>query len=124
MSRKILVVEDHDDSREILIVQLKMLGYQTLEATTGSEALSRAQAEAPDLILMDLGLPDMTGIEVARRLKALPETARIPIIAHTAWSREEFGREASLAGIADYLTKPTPARQLQQAIRRCLQASS
>lgn len=122
MAGKILVVEDHDDSREILTVQLKMLGYQTLEAASGTEALRRAQAEAPDLILMDLGLPDMSGIEVARRLKVLPQTAHIPIIAHTAWSREEFGRQAMLAGIADYLTKPTPVRQLEQAIRRCLQA--
>lgn len=72
MAKKILVVEDVDDSRSILVVILqRFCGYDTIEAATGKEAIQKALAEKPDLIVMDLGLPDMTGVDAAKTLKRI-----------------------------------------------------
>jgi two-component system cell cycle response regulator DivK len=85
MAKTILVVEDVEDSRAILVLILqRYCGYQTIEAATGTEAIQKALSEIPDLIVMDLGLPDIDGMDAARALKASPSTAHIPIIAHTA----------------------------------------
>lgn len=79
---KILVVED---ARSILVIILqRFCGYQTIEAATARDAVEKALFEKPDVILMDLGLPDMTGVDAAKTLKENPSTAHIPIIAHTA----------------------------------------
>lgn len=117
---KILVVEDHPDSREILTTQLKSMGYQVIEAATGEEGIEKAVASLPDLIVMDLGLPGIKGIEATQRLKQNPATAHIPVIALTAWNEKDFREEAEKAGIAEFLTKPTPRYQLQATIERFL----
>jgi DNA-binding NtrC family response regulator len=79
MAKKILVVEDVEDSRAILIIILqRFCGYETIEAGTGTEAIQKTVVERPDLIVMDLGLPDITGVEVAKALKENPNTAQIP----------------------------------------------
>ena len=83
MAKRILVVEDVDDSRSILVMILqRFCGYETIEAT-GTEAVEKALSEKPDLILMDLGLPDITGVDAAKALKGNLSTAHIPIVAHT-----------------------------------------
>ena len=85
MSKKILVVEDEKESRFLLICQLRFIGYEPIEAETAVQALERAATQQPDLILMDLAMSGITGIEAARMLKDNPATAHIPIVAHTAW---------------------------------------
>ncbi len=117
---KILVVEDHPDSREVLTMQLKNMGYRVAEAATGEEGIEKAQIYLPDLIIMDLGLPGIKGIEATQRLKQNSATAHIPVIALTAWNEKDFREEAEKAGIAEFLTKPTPRDRLQATIERFL----
>lgn len=121
MSAKILIVEDHEDSRDILKLQLQALGYEVIEAESGQEGLEKALTAAPDLIIMDLGLPGIDGIEAAVRLKKDPKTADIPVIAHTAWSPEDGREKALKAGMAEYLNKPTLPQVLRKVIERFLQ---
>jgi len=91
-------------------------GYETLEADDGRSALALARRDRPDLIVMDLGMPGMDGWEAARRLKADPQTADIPIIALTAWD-EERAREAGCDG---YLSKPCRPKTIREAVVRFL----
>ena len=84
MAAKILIVEDNEMNREMLSRRLERHGYKTCEACDGRQALEKARSLRPDLILLDLSLPEIDGWEVARRLKSEPLTANIPIIALTA----------------------------------------
>jgi CheY-like chemotaxis protein len=118
MSKKILVVEDVDDSRSILTIVLGSFGYESIEATNGTEAVKMALSEKPDLILLDLGLPDISGIDVAKAMKQNPSTAHIPIIAYTAWTTGEFMEAATKAGIADYLVKPFPMKLMKERLEK------
>lgn len=124
MPAKILVVEDHEDSREILTFQLRQMKYDVIEVTNGLEAIDRALSDSPDLIIMDLGLPGMNGIETSARLKAHPQTTSIPIIAHTAWDEHEFKKKALEAGIVEYMSKPTDPRTLRRVLEKFLQGKS
>src|SRR5688572_59643 len=114
MAKRILVVEDVQDSRAILVLILqRYCGYDTLEAATGMEAIEKAVADSPDLIVMDLGLPDITGVDAAKTLKANPSTAHIPIIAHSAWTKSQWQDAALNAGMVKYLEKPV-AKELMK----------
>lgn len=117
---KILVVEDHPDSLEVLTIQLKGMGYEVIEAMSGQEGIEKAGAHLPEAVIMDLGLPDMNGIEAAQKLKQNPRTAHIPVIAHTAWPEEDFRSRAEKAGMADFLTKPASAHRFRSTIEKWL----
>ncbi|MBI2090737.1 MAG: response regulator [Deltaproteobacteria bacterium] len=119
MPRKILIVEDHEDIRQILRFVLQPLGYQIVEAADGIQGINKALAERPNLIIMDLGLPGIDGIEATWRLKQDPRTAPIPVIAYTIWS-EDFRERAMAAGIAEFLRKTEPPHVLKQVIERLL----
>jgi CheY-like chemotaxis protein len=106
MAKKVLIIEDNKHLREILASVLHSSGYETLEAATAAQGLEKAAMERPDVILLDLDLPDITGIDAARALKKNPTTAGIPIIACSALSGWEWREEALRAGVADYLQKP------------------
>ncbi|HEY7712310.1 MAG TPA: response regulator [Candidatus Entotheonella sp.] len=103
---KILLVEDNEMSREMLARRLQRHGYQVVLAVDGSQGVQLAQAEAPDLILMDMRLPVLDGWEATRQLKALPATQAIPIIALTAHAMSGDREKAIEAGCDDYDTKP------------------
>lgn len=120
MAAKILVVEDHPDSLEVLSIQLKCLGYEVIEASSGQEGIDKAAKCLPQAVIMDLGLPDMNGIEATKKLKQNPRTAHIPVIAHTAWPEEAFRGQAEKAGISDFLTKPTPPNRFRSTIEKWL----
>lgn len=122
MTGKILVVEDHADSREILALQLKRFGYEVIEAVNGQQAIELALREPPDLIFMDLGLPGINGIEASLRLKQNPGTAKIPIVAYTAWSAADYRAKALESGMADYLTKPAAPESLRRTIEKLVQS--
>ena len=124
MAVRILVVEDHADSLQLLTTQLKLLGYEVIEAITGEEGLEKAQLHLPAVVLMDLGLPGISGIEATQRLKQNPRTAHIPVIAHTAWREEDFRSEGERAGISGFLTKPTSPRRFRATIEKCLKPRS
>ncbi|TAJ96323.1 response regulator [bacterium] len=120
MPAKILVVEDHADSLEVLTIQLKRMGYDVIEAMTGQEGIEKAGRCLPEAVIMDLGLPDMNGLEATQKLKQNPRTAHIPVIAHTAWPEEVFKSKAEKAGMADFLTKPTSASRFRSTIEKWL----
>lgn len=116
MKKKILVVEDNPDSRAILVLYLQIMGHQALTANNGREAIACASVEHPDVILMDLGLPDMDGIRIASMIKQNPDTSRIPIIALTAWDTADWREKALSAGIIKYLVKPPMPLSLREVI--------
>ncbi len=122
MAAKILIVEDNEMNRDMLARRLERRGYETATAADGLEAIERAQAVSPDLILLDLSLPEIDGWEVARRLKAEPCTARIPIIALTAHAMAGDRDEAITAGCIDYETKPVEFERLLSKIESQLPA--
>jgi len=122
--RKVLVVEDDQDNREMVIKVLKHNGYRAIEAVDGEQAVERAKAENPDLILLDLYLPKMDGYEVTRRLKGDQGLQHIPIIALTAHAMKGNREDALAAGCDGYITKPINVRELPQQIEHFLRQNS
>jgi two-component system cell cycle response regulator DivK len=119
MSNRILVVEDRDDLRTILVAILKRFcGYETIEAVNGAEAIKKAIFEKPDLILMDLDLPDISGIDAAKAVKENPNTAHIPIVAQSAWSSRQWKGKVLRIGMVDYLEKPISMELMKATIER------
>jgi two-component system alkaline phosphatase synthesis response regulator PhoP len=117
---KILVVDDEPDMRELISFNLQAEGFNVFTAGTGPEALNQARAVLPDLIVLDLMLPDLDGVAVCEILHRLPSTAPIPIIMVTAWS-SELARIIGLEmGADDYLTKPFSPRELVLRIKNAL----
>lgn len=124
MAGKILVVEDHPDSRDVLVYMLRHMNYEVIEAETGEQALKKAAAETPDLIIMDLWLPGINGIQATVKLKENPKTAHIPVIAYTASEHQDCREVALKAGMVEFLMKPTHPNTFQEVIRRFLQNRS
>jgi CheY-like chemotaxis protein len=119
--KKILIVEDNSDIRKLMVFFLERMGYDVLEAATGLAAIERASVTLPDLITIDLGLPDITGDEVTARLKADPSTKHIPVIAITAYCKETpLVASAVATGACEVLYKPIALRSLDDALRRLL----
>ena len=117
---KILLVEDNEMNRDMLSRRLEKRGYVLVMAVDGPQALEMARSEAPDLILMDLSLPEMDGWEVARRLRADDATGRIPIIALTSHAMAGDRERALEAGCNDYDIKPVDLPRLHEKIRALL----
>ena len=111
---KILVIEDEKHILNFIASVLTSQKYQVIPAVTGKEGLSQAASRCPDLILLDLGLPDINGLEV---LKQLREWTQVPILILTAWDREDEKVDALDAGADDYLTKPFSGRELLARLR-------
>ena len=103
---KILMIEDDPFNRDMQSRRLERKGYQVVMAETAGRGIEMARAEAPDLILMDIGLPDMSGYEATRLIKAEPVTRSIPVIALTANAMESDRERALAAGCDDYDSKP------------------
>jgi CheY-like chemotaxis protein len=113
---KILLVEDNEMNRDMLSRRLLKAGFEMVIAVDGEQAIDLARSEAPDLILMDISLPGLDGWEATRRLKAMPETRSIPIIALTAHAMAGDREKSLAAGCNDYDTKPIDFRRLVQKI--------
>ncbi len=118
MPVRVMIVEDHPDSREILRIQIEYLGYKVIEALSGEEALEKALVENPDLIIMDIMLPGMNGIEATIALKQNSKTSRIPVIGHSAW--QENKNKALAAGMVEFLPKPTLPGVFREVVQRIL----
>ena len=118
--RRILVVEDVEDNRRIIRDLLSSVGYELIEAVDGAEGVALAQSEKPDLILMDIQLPVVDGYEATRRIRAVPELARVPIIAVTSYALSGDEAKARAAGCDGYVAKPFSPRQLLAKIREHL----
>lgn len=114
----VLIVEDHRAAREALAVLLSGAGHTVLQAATGGEALRIAREQTPDVALLDLGLPDMHGLDVLRTLREQPATQGIRVIALTG---DDSEREACMAeGCAGFLTKPVSGQRLIDALSELL----
>jgi CheY-like chemotaxis protein len=113
---RILLVEDNDMNRDMLSRRLQRRGYEVLMAADGMQAILMAESEAPDLILLDMSLPVIDGWEAARRLKASPATAKVPIVALTAHAMAGDREKALAAGCDDYDTKPVDFAHLTAKI--------
>ena len=116
MRKKILIVEDHNDSREIMNLFITKMGHETIAAKNSDEAIAFAEAEGPDLIFMDMQLPDVDGVKTTAILKQNPKTAHIPVVALTAWMSALWEEKALKVGIATYLLKPTSPQTLKKII--------
>ncbi len=114
---KILYVEDNDDNVYMLKNRLTRAGFSVVIATDGTQGVVMAGSERPDLVLMDLTLPDMDGWEATRRIKADPATKSIPVIALTANAMEGDKEKALAAGCDDFDTKPVELQRLLGKIR-------
>jgi CheY-like chemotaxis protein len=116
MSRRILLVEDDETNRDMLSRRLELYGYVILQASNGREGIELAASECPDVILMDMSLPEIDGWEATRLLKAREATRRIPVIALTAHAMVSDRARAMRAGCDDYDTKPVDLPRLLMKI--------
>jgi two-component system cell cycle response regulator DivK len=114
----VLVVDDNARNRKLARDVLDAAGFDTLGAATGAEAIELAAEHAPDVILLDLRLPDMHGVEVVRQLREGGRTARIPVVAMSATSLREQGDWLETAGFAGSLDKPIHVRTFPDQVRR------
>jgi CheY-like chemotaxis protein len=124
VATRVLLIDDDSVSRDGFAKYLTGCGFDVLPAATGERALAAAMTWDPNVIVLDLGLPDIDGWEVARQLKAAPQTAAIPIIALTGSGLPHERVSAMRAGCDRHLTKPCVPTDLVDAIRRCIGEST
>lgn len=124
MPEKILVVDDDVDTLRLVGLMLQRQGYEIAAASSGRQALNMARTENPDLIILDVMMPDMDGYEVTRRLRSDQDTATIPIIMFTAKTQIDDKVSGFEAGADDYLTKPTQPRELFAHVKAVLARTS
>jgi DNA-binding response OmpR family regulator len=117
VARKILIIEDNRDLCNLFDIYLRAVGYEPLYAQSCAEGIAKAVTEIPELIITDLNLPDMNGVEATEILKENPATSAIPVVMLTATPREEWKMRALEAGAAVYLVKPISLPDLVSSIR-------
>ena len=117
----VLLIEDYSDTRQMISLLLTRRGYNVIEAADGIQGLLKASWERPDLILMDLALPEMDGVEVTRRILAMPKLAGIPIIVLSAYLNDAVERDVLAAGCVEIFSKPFDAASFLECIRLTLE---
>jgi CheY-like chemotaxis protein len=122
MVQPILVIEDHAVNRELLSSLFEAHGYTVLQAATAAAGIDLARSTSPCLILMDISLPEMSGLDATRMLKADPATAAIPVVAVTAHAFSKDRAAAFAAGCCAFICKPIDTRTLIAEIRRIIAA--
>lgn len=118
MGKRILIVDDNRDGVESLSMLFSVLGHEPLMAFSGEEAIERFQESTPDFVFLDIGLPDIDGYEVCRRIRALPHGMSAALVAITGWGSEDDKRRAREAGFDAHLTKPVELSQIEQYVNR------
>ncbi len=124
MKSLILLVEDNETTRDLVQTQLTFLGYRVTKAKNGAEAVAKAIAELPDLIVMDIQMPVMDGCQAAAQIRKEPKTQSIPILAATAKTMSGDKQKCLDSGCNDYIAKPFTHRQLQIAVEKLLSKPS
>ena len=114
----VLIVDDNDRNRKLARDVLRLAGFRTLEAVSAAEAIELASALQPDVILMDLRLPDLDGTEAARTLRSDPRTSRIPVVALSALPLDDSEDWLLDAGFAGYVAKPIDTDEFPDLVRR------
>ena len=113
---KVLIVENHADMREILVRVLELMGFAVVTSRNGKEGIGKALAEKPDLIVMDIMMPEISGWEATRILRSNAETKDVPVLAATVLFRPSDLQRCISAGCNDYIVKPFTVRQLRRKI--------
>ena len=124
MNRKILVIEDDPSTLRLIKYTLQQEGYQVLPAPNGLEGLRKARSEQPDLIILDVMLPGVDGFEVCHRLRAKPQTAKLPVLMVSAKARGIDKATGFKVGADDYITKPWHRPELVAKIAAMLERNS
>ena len=119
----ILIVDDFDDTRLLLRTWLEKKGYLVIEAEDGKAAVATAESRRPDLIIMDVEMPELDGLSATRKIRALPGYERVPIIAVSAYGAHQFRDEALSAGCNEYVSTPFEPDELEQLIRHSIERS-
>ena len=119
-NRTVLVADDNADNRAVYVMLLEHFGYRVVQAADGAEAVAVAQAERPDLILMDLQMPRVTGFQATERLKADPKMSHVPILAVTALAMDGDRQMAFAVGCDGYFAKPVEPRRLAAEVERLI----
>lgn len=114
---RILVVDDYPTAAEVACVLLRLLGHETRAALTGRDALAQAETFHPDAVILDIGLPDLSGYEVARALRASPHGHDVFIAALTGWDQPEDRQKSAAAGFDLHVLKPASAEKLVEIVR-------
>ena len=117
----ILVVDDFDDSRLLLRTWLERKGFQVIEAENGNEAVSQAESQRPDLIIMDLEMPELDGLAATRKIRNMQELKGVPVLAVSAYGADQFREDALAAGCNEYVNTPFEPDDLEKLIRSLVQ---
>ena len=120
----VLIIEDYSDSRELLSALLRAKGYNVTEAEDGEKGLLEAERRSPDLILMDLAMPVMNGVEATRKIRQLPGLSRTPIFAASAYVTDEVKADAMAAGCTQVFGKPVNIQVFLEKIEEALGAGA
>jgi two-component system, chemotaxis family, chemotaxis protein CheY len=120
MSKTVLTVDDSASMRQMVKLTLSGAGYQVVEANDGADGLSKAQAGAMDMVVTDLNMPNMNGLELIRELRKLPAYKGVPIIFLTTESDATMKQEAKAAGATGWITKPFQQEQLVSVVKKVL----
>jgi CheY-like chemotaxis protein len=113
----ILVVDDFDDTRLLLRTWLERKGFEVIEAENGNEAVSQAETKRPNLIIMDLEMPELDGLAATRKIRAVKGLQKVPVLAVSAYGAEQFRDDALAAGCDEYVSTPFEPEALEKLIR-------
>jgi DNA-binding response OmpR family regulator len=119
LSRRILIVDDNKDAADSMALLVETAGHRVRTAYDGQEALDLASAFAPDVLLLDLGVPGLNGFEIARRIRRQPWGKTVSLIALTGWGQEQDRRRTAEAGFDAHLIKPVGTADLLSALKTC-----
>jgi CheY-like chemotaxis protein len=120
----ILIVDDFDDTRLLLRTWLEKKGYLVIEAENGKEAVVEAERSRPDLIIMDVEMPELDGLSATREIRALENFERVPIVAVSAYGADQFRADALNAGCNEYVSTPFEPEELEKLIRSLIESST
>lgn len=115
--RTILIVDDFDDTRLLLRTWLEKKGFRVVEAENGKQAVKQAESSRPDLIIMDVEMPEMDGLAATRRIRQLTNLESVPIVAVSAYGADQFRADALSAGCNEYVSTPFEPDELEMLIR-------
>jgi len=121
MDATILIAEDERDIRDLVVFSLRFGGFEVVEATNGQEAVEQARKVMPDLILMDVRMPKMTGYDACKQLKSMEDTKHIPVIFLSAKGQEQERQQGMEACAEEYILKPFAPEDLVNMVRKVLQ---
>ncbi len=119
--RTILVVDDFDDTRLLLRTWLERKGFRVVEAANGKQAVEEAESLCPDLIIMDVEMPELDGLAATRKIRKLKNLETIPVVAVSAYGAEQFRGAALAAGCNEYVSTPFEPEELEKIIRSLVQ---